>query len=110
MAESKYRILHELGAGGMGTVRKGLLMGQAFPLGMRLAAGKEHLTPWLWAMNGAMSVCASVLAVVIALSWSISAAFWTGCACYVVALISATRIGPVAPEPLETAAAENVRA
>jgi serine/threonine-protein kinase len=29
LAESKYRILHELGAGGMGTVRKGLLMGQS---------------------------------------------------------------------------------
>lgn len=28
MAEPKYRILHELGAGGMGTVRKGLLLGQ----------------------------------------------------------------------------------
>jgi serine/threonine-protein kinase len=29
VSESKYRILHELGAGGMGTVRKGLLLGQA---------------------------------------------------------------------------------
>ena len=29
LAESKYRILQELGAGGMGTVRKGLLLGQA---------------------------------------------------------------------------------
>ena len=29
MAEPKYKILHELGAGGMGTVRKGLLLGQA---------------------------------------------------------------------------------
>jgi serine/threonine protein kinase len=29
LAESKYRILRELGAGGMGTVRKGLLLGQA---------------------------------------------------------------------------------
>lgn len=29
MAEEKYRILHDLGAGGMGTVRKGLLLGQA---------------------------------------------------------------------------------
>jgi serine/threonine protein kinase len=28
MSESKYRILHELGAGGMGTVRKGLLVGE----------------------------------------------------------------------------------
>ena len=29
MSEPKYRILHELGAGGMGTVRKGLLLGEA---------------------------------------------------------------------------------
>jgi len=29
LAESKYRILRELGAGGMGTVRKGLLLGQS---------------------------------------------------------------------------------
>ncbi len=29
VSESKYRILHELGVGGMGTVRKGLLLGQA---------------------------------------------------------------------------------
>jgi len=70
----------------------GLLMGQAFPLGMRLAAGREQLTPWLWAMNGATSVCASVLAVVIALSWSISAAFWTGAAFYGLALAAAYRI------------------
>jgi len=28
MGEAKYRILHELGAGGMGTVRKGLLVGE----------------------------------------------------------------------------------
>ena len=47
----------------------GLFMGMAFPLGMKLAA-REHpaLTPWLWGVNGATSVCASVLAVAIALS------------------------------------------
>jgi len=39
-----------------------------------------------------MSVCASVLAVVIALSWSISAAFWTGVAAYGFALLAAFRI------------------
>jgi uncharacterized membrane protein len=41
-----------------------------------------------------MSVCASVVAVGIALSWSISAAFWTGTACYAaaaIAFVSATR-------------------
>ena len=46
------------------------------------------MTPWLWGINGATSVCASVLAIVIALSSSISAAYWTGVACYVVSLIA----------------------
>jgi hypothetical protein len=70
----------------------GLLMGQAFPLGMRLAAHYERHTLWLWGVNGAMSVCASVLAIVIALSWSISAAFWTGAAAYALALLAAWKI------------------
>jgi hypothetical protein len=69
----------------------GLFMGMAFPLGMKLAAGREHLTPWLWGVNGATSVCASVVAVGIALTWSISAAFWVGCACYLVALVAFNR-------------------
>jgi hypothetical protein len=67
----------------------GLLMGTAFPLGMRLAAaGAPALTPWLWGVNGATSVCASVLAVVIALNAGISASFWTGVACYVLAALA----------------------
>src|SRR5262249_53869415 len=46
----------------------GLLMGMAFPLGMRAATGRAPaLTPWLWGINGATSGCASVLAGVIAL-------------------------------------------
>jgi len=67
----------------------GLFMGMAFPLGMKVASTKSApLTPWLWGINGATSVCASVLAVVIALTSSISASFWTGFSCYVVALIA----------------------
>jgi hypothetical protein len=72
----------------------GFLMGMAFPLGMKLIGPRSTLTPWLWGVNGAMSVCASVVAVGIALSWSISAAFWTGTACYAaaaIAFVSATR-------------------
>jgi hypothetical protein len=65
----------------------GLFLGMAFPLGMKLAAGRaQELTPWFWGLNGAASVLASVLSVCIALSWSISAAFWTGWVCYVIAL------------------------
>ncbi|HOZ48579.1 MAG TPA: hypothetical protein PLO37_04495 [Candidatus Hydrogenedentes bacterium] len=67
----------------------GFFMGMPFPLGMRVAAGKTAaVTPWLFGINGAMSVCASVLAVVIAMSSSISTAFWVGFSCYVVAVLS----------------------
>jgi hypothetical protein len=67
----------------------GFCMGMAFPLGMRVAL--QHapgIAPWLWGVNGATSVCASVLAVVIAIGAGISAAFWTGSACYLVALLA----------------------
>ena len=61
-------------------------MGAAFPLGMRLALGaRPQLAPWLWAVNGATSVVASVLAVVIAMESGISTSFWTGVASYLVA-------------------------
>jgi hypothetical protein len=69
----------------------GFLMGMAFPLGMKLVGSRTALTPWLWGVNGATSVCASVVAVGIALSWSISAAFWTGAACYAAAAVAFAR-------------------
>jgi hypothetical protein len=63
----------------------GLFMGMAFPIGMKMASKTStSLTPWLWGINGATSVFASVVAVIIALSATISASFWTGFACYVV--------------------------
>jgi len=70
----------------------GFLMGMAFPLGMKLASRRAAaLSPWLWGVNGALSVCASVLAVVISLSLGISAAYWTGFGCYAAALIAFRR-------------------
>ncbi|NIM19833.1 MAG: hypothetical protein GTO51_06270 [Candidatus Latescibacteria bacterium] len=67
----------------------GVFMGMAFPLGMKIASNKSaSLTPWLWGINGATSVCASVIAVVIALSWGISASFWVGFICYVIAFLA----------------------
>jgi hypothetical protein len=73
----------------------GFLMGMAFPIGMRRALADEpSIAPWLWGVNGAASVCASVLVVVIALGAGISVAFWVGGACYIVAvaaLISSIR-------------------
>jgi hypothetical protein len=70
----------------------GLMMGMAFPLGMKLAAARAAaLTPWLWGLNGAASVFASVLSVCIALTWSIPAAFWFGWAVYVAAFLAFRR-------------------
>jgi hypothetical protein len=67
----------------------GLFMGMAFPLGMRMASSRfASLTPWFWGINGATSVCASVFAVAIALTSSISTSYWTGFACYVTAFIA----------------------
>ena len=72
----------------------GFLMGMAFPLGMRLALRRApRLAPWFWGVNGAASVCASVLAVVIAIGAGISAAFWTGTACYLGALTALAMTG-----------------
>lgn len=65
----------------------GFLMGMAFPIGLKLAAARgEGLTAWLWGVNGAASVCGSVLAVAIALGSAISSSFWTGWGCYAIAL------------------------
>ncbi len=64
----------------------GLLMGMPFPIGMKtVSAYVDAPTPFLWGINGATSVCASVLAIAIALSWGISVAFWVGCGFYVIA-------------------------
>jgi hypothetical protein len=83
----------------------GLFMGMAFPIGMRRALAEvPSLAPWLWGVNGAASVCASVLVVVIALGAGISAAFWVGTACYLVALIALTWRSRSQPVPIVSAA------
>jgi predicted membrane-bound spermidine synthase len=72
----------------------GFLMGMPFPLGMRLGARRSSaILPWLWGVNGAASVCCSVLAVAVALSAGINTSFWSGVACYAAALIAYTWAG-----------------
>jgi hypothetical protein len=67
----------------------GLVMGMPFAIGMRAAASRPGApTAFLWGINGATSVCASVFGVVIALFFGISVAFWTGALAYAVAAAS----------------------
>jgi hypothetical protein len=70
----------------------GFFMGMAFPAGMSAAGARfPGMAPWFWGVNGAASVCASVLATAIALSLGIAAAFWAGFGCYVLALAAFAR-------------------
>jgi SAM-dependent methyltransferase len=67
----------------------GFVMGMAFPAGMSAAEGRfPGMSAWFWGVNGAASVCASVVATATALSFGIAAAFWSGCGCYVLALLA----------------------
>ena len=66
----------------------GLAMGMPFPIGMRVVSAlPDAPKSFFWGVNGATSVCASVLAMSIAQSSGISMVFWVGCACYVVAAL-----------------------
>ena len=64
-------------------------MGMPFPLGLRAATASRasDLTAWLWGVNGASGVLASVLAIAIAMTFGIAASFWVGFAAYVVAAL-----------------------
>lgn len=67
----------------------GFFMGMAFPLGLSLASERSpQVTPWLWGINGVTSVLATVVSVMIAMSWGISYSYWTGFACYVIAVLA----------------------
>jgi hypothetical protein len=70
----------------------GFFMGMAFPIAMKIGLARQpSMTPWLWGINGATSVTASVLAVMISSAWGISAAWWSGVACYIVAALAIVR-------------------
>ena len=87
----------------------GLVMGTPFAIGMRAAATRPGApTAFLWGINGATSVCASVFAVVIALFLGISAAYLAGFLAYALAVGSMVAItrqkapSPPAPEAAPT--------
>mgnify|MGYP003386259155 CR=1 FL=1 len=68
----------------------GFAMGMAFPMGIQLAVrkGAFEALPWLWGLNGAASVFASVLSILISLTWGISVTFWCGFSCYLLATVA----------------------
>jgi hypothetical protein len=64
----------------------GLLMGMPFPQGLRRLSVTANypamLLPWAWGINGALSVVASVLAALLALSFGFDVVLLCGALCY----------------------------
>ena len=71
----------------------GLLMGMPFPKGLALLEQRAPaLITWAWGVNGAVSVVASILAALLALSLGFSAVLALGAACYALGWITAAGI------------------
>jgi hypothetical protein len=61
----------------------GMLMGMPLPSSLsRLETSAPGLTPWAWGINGALSVMASILAALVALTWGFNRVLWLGALCY----------------------------
>src|SRR5262245_9560659 len=69
----------------------GFLMGMPFPTGIRIVSthGKDSV-PWMWAVNGGMSVLGSVLAIIVAILASFTAVLVAAAIGYAVALAAFT--------------------
>ncbi len=64
----------------------GYLMGQPLPLGLYLVRQREgRLVPWVWGLNGALSVLGAVATLVLAVSFGYTTTMIVGTACYLVA-------------------------
>jgi hypothetical protein len=82
------RILVSLGV----VVPLGFLLGFAFPTGMKLVEAVDpEPTPWFWGINGATGVLASVLAVMLSMSFGIRFTLLCAAACYL-CLIPTSRV------------------
>ena len=82
----------------------GILMGMPFPKGIAwLERASPDLIPWAWGVNGAVSVVASVLAALVALSAGFTVVLVAGAACYglAVIVISSRSISDQISQPID---------
>ena len=67
----------------------GFLMGMPFPLGMKLAnVTAPRMVPWLWGINGTLSVLASVLSIFLALIGGFTFVALIGQVAYAIAFVT----------------------
>ena len=68
-----------------------VLLGTFFPMGMRLVQRLSgDATPWMWGVNGACGVLASVAAVAISMWLGIPTSFWIAAGAYALLAVPAT--------------------
>jgi hypothetical protein len=82
----------------------GFFMGMPFSVGMRTATEirPDAPTAFLWGINGATSVCASVVGILLAIFFGITTSFVVGIAAYGVATLALLRVRtPRHPEIVE---------
>lgn len=77
------------------------LAGTFFPFGIRIAASSRlgHLIPWLWALNGAASVAASVISVLLSIKFGISSVMIAAIACYLISWPAIEKMPRDLPSP-----------
>ncbi|MCX7705064.1 MAG: hypothetical protein N2115_02245 [bacterium] len=62
----------------------GFLMGTPFPSGIRIISQyRQQIIPWMWTINGLMSVCGSVIAIAIAKFKGFNVSFFVGGVLYI---------------------------
>ena len=72
----------------------GVLMGMPFPGGIMILEEKAPgLIPWVWGINGAASVLASILSMLLALSFGFKIVLVVGALCYLGAWYFIPRLG-----------------
>ncbi len=71
----------------------GYLMGQPFPLGIDLLRrNREKLIPWVWSVNGGLSVLGSMLTLVLAINLGYTITLLIGPAAYFAAAVTAAKL------------------
>jgi len=84
----------------------GFLLGFAFPTGMRLASAIDtQPTPWFWGINGATGVLATVLGVIVSMSFGINVTLLISAACYLLLIPTSLVLLALRPQIDQRAAA-----
>jgi len=72
----------------------GFLMGVPFPAGIHFTGQRDlSLLPWVWGVNGCFSVLASIMSVIIAMTFGFTAVLQCAALCYLIALMALRRFG-----------------